>query len=100
MSRRVWSIIKGSKGDDLSWKNWGYEVTCDYVTISGTAAQLLRTFSAVAKRKGMKCEYTNARQLANRIKDSKSVLEDKNIKLITESNRTNTIIYKFNMNCR
>ena len=73
----IHSDYEGSGDRGEQWKNWGYEVFCDPKVISGTAAELLRTFSAVARRKGMTCEYTNAKQLANRIKDAKGVFDDK-----------------------
>jgi hypothetical protein len=96
----IYSDYEGTQDSEKNWKNWGYEVFCDPMVISGTAAQLLRTFSAVAKRKGMKSEYTNPRQLANRIKDAKAVFEDKKIKIKTYANRQNTLVYHFTMDCR
>ena len=96
----IHSDYEGSGDRGEQWKNWGYEVFCDPKVISGTAAELLRTFSAVARRKGMTCEYTNAKQLANRIKDAKDVFADKQIKMETTMNRQKTINYIFRLDCR
>ncbi len=87
-----------------SFAKWGYEVKVVGRRVIGTASQLHHTFSAVAKRKGLKYEFKDARQLAMRIADTvktlavgdvNGVVVTKKFSLTTEKDRTKTIIYTF-----
>ena len=91
----IWEDYNQESTDYDKLLNWGYEVKFGPDKIAGTASQLLHTFNAVAKRKGMRCEYENARQLAKRIKDSEGVLSDKGISVRHVLNRSKTKVYYF-----
>jgi hypothetical protein len=94
--------ISSSLSEDF--QHWGYEVKVKGKVITGTAAQLHRTFSAVAKRKGMKYDFKDPKQLALRIGDTAQALKiseengvvtTKKFILSTSKDRTKTTIYNF-----
>lgn len=102
------AILEDTNGSNSSlsedFQHWGYEVAVRDNTITGTAAQLHRTFSAVAKRKGMKYEYKDPKQLAVRIADTaqtlkvnedNGVITTKKFILSTSLDRTKTKKYCF-----
>jgi hypothetical protein len=88
-----------------AFRNWGYEVKVIGRKVIGTASQLHHTFGAVARRKGLKYEYKDARQLAMRIADTAKTLAvgeatdgvvlTRQFSLKTEKDRTKTTIYTF-----
>ena len=90
---------------DDAIRNWGYEVKVLGRKVIGTASQLHHTFGAVARRKGLKYEYKDARQLAMRIADTARTLAvgeatdgfvlTRHFSLKTEKDRTKTTIYTF-----
>ena len=95
-------------GSSEEFMRWGYEVQCYDKKIKGTASQLHRTFAAVAKRKGLRYEYKNPRQLAKRISDTMrslqtksnsdeepKIIRTKNFSLTTEMNSSKTSVYTF-----
>jgi len=105
------AVLEDAGGSDSTlsedFQHWGYEVTVRDNKITGTAAQLHRTFSAVAKRKGMKYEYKDPKQLAVRIADTAqtlkievndNVIKTKEFLLSTSPDRTKTKKYTFDFN--
>ena len=75
---------------DISAPEWDLKRT--KLTLQGQAKELLASFQTACRKKGIRCEYKNAKQLGRRIKDSEQVLKEAgwSVTMTRAANNSNT----------
>ncbi len=97
-------ILNDAKKYDGNNGFWEYDISMpqkdifkNTYTMTGQAKELLASFQTACRKKGIKCEYKNAKQLGRRIKDSEQVLKEAgwSVTMTRASNNSNLYVLKY-----